>query len=246
MPARATLHKIHLVLNRLREATHAARSIIMQGWNGPLGCYLHLSVFPATSNLLMIIKEQRGPAALWKQAPIQPGVALHPQSSWIKSRCLTKKKKKEKKEKTQEKLAGRLPRTTCKPPATPGRGGYSKYSKQARCDINNTVCAAGPAQTQATKTTLTEKKNQIKWIQQQPRREDPSLLNSLQILYQNTVCELIIRVHVTSIQIHIYAHDTICIYTDNDKGKQHDKFVAERERRSDFRWNGTKLVFSCH
>lgn len=127
MPARATLHKIHLVLNRLREATHAARSIIMQGWNGPLGCYLHLSVFPATSNLLMIIKEQRGPAALWKQAPIQPGVALHPQSSWIKSRCLTKKKKKKN---TQEKLAGRLPRTTCKPPATPGRDGYSKYSEQ--------------------------------------------------------------------------------------------------------------------
>lgn len=120
MPAPATLHKIHLALNRLREATHAARSIIMQGWNGPLGCYLHLSVFPATSNLLMIIKEQRGPAALWKQGPSQPGMALHPQSSWIKAVVWQ----------NQEKLAGRLPWTTCKPPATPGWDGYSKYREQ--------------------------------------------------------------------------------------------------------------------
>lgn len=106
MPAPATLHKIHLVLNRLREATHAARSIIMQGWNGPLGCYLHLSVFPATSNLLMIIKEQRGPAALWKQAPSSrewPRIHNH-----FELKPLF--------DKNQEKLAGRLPRTTCKPP----------------------------------------------------------------------------------------------------------------------------------
>lgn len=118
MPAPATLHKIHLVRNRLREATHAARSIIMQGWNGPLGCYLHLSVFPATSNLLMIIKEQRGPAALWKQAPSSrewPCIHNHPELKPLF-------------DKNQEKLAGRLPRTTCKPPATPGWDGYSKYS----------------------------------------------------------------------------------------------------------------------
>lgn len=110
----------------LREATHAARSIIMQGWNGPLGCYLHLSVFPATSNLLMIIKEQRGPAALWKQAPASPGngpcIHNHPELKPLF-------------DKNQEKLAGRLPRTTCKPPpppapstyTTPGWDGYSKY-----------------------------------------------------------------------------------------------------------------------
>lgn len=120
IPAPATLHKIHLVLNGLREATHAARSIIMQGWNGPLGSYLHLSVFPATSNLLMIIKEQRGPAAPWKQAPASrewPCIHNHPELKPLF-------------DKNQEKLAGRLPRTTCKPPATPGWDGYSKYSEQ--------------------------------------------------------------------------------------------------------------------
>lgn len=120
IPAPATLHKIHLVLNGLREATHAARSIIMQGWNGPLGSYLHLSVFPATSNLLMIIKEQRGPAAPWKQAPSSrewPSIHNHPELKPLF-------------DKNQEKLAGRLPRTTCKPPATPGWDGYSKYSEQ--------------------------------------------------------------------------------------------------------------------
>lgn len=120
MPAPATLHKIHLVLNRLREATHAARSIIMQGWNGPLGCYLHLSVFPATSNLLMIIKEQRDPAALWKQAPSSrewPCIHNHFELKPLFDKNL-------------EKLAGRLPRFTCKPPATPGWDGYSKYSEQ--------------------------------------------------------------------------------------------------------------------
>lgn len=130
MPARATLHKIHLVLNRLREAAHAARSIIMQGWNGPLGCYLHLSVFPATSNLLMIIKEQRGPAALWKQAPSSREWPCIHNHSELKPLF----------DKNQEKLAGRLPRTTCKPPATPGWDGYSKYSEQARCDIKILFC----------------------------------------------------------------------------------------------------------
>lgn len=125
MPAPATLHKIHLVLNRLREATHAARSIIMQGWNGPLGCYLHLSVFPATSNLLMIIKEQRGPAALWKQAPASREWPCIHNHSELKPLF----------DKNQEKLAGRLPRTTCKPLATPGWDGYRKYTEQHRCGI---------------------------------------------------------------------------------------------------------------
>lgn len=115
MPAPATLHKIHLVLIRLREATHAARSIIiMQGWNGPLGCYLHLSVFPATSNLLMIIKEQRGPAALWKRAPSSrewPCIHNHPELKPLF-------------DKNQEKHAGRLPRTTCKPPSVYTHAGF--------------------------------------------------------------------------------------------------------------------------
>lgn len=130
MPAPVPLHKIHLVLNRLREATHAARSIIMQGWNGPLGCYLHLSVFPATSNLLMIIKEQRGPAALWKQASSSrewPCIHNHPELKPLF-------------DKNQEKLAGRLPRTTCKPPASPSWNGCSKYSRGARCDIKILFC----------------------------------------------------------------------------------------------------------
>ena len=124
MPAPATLHKIHLVLNRLREATHAARSIIMQGWNGPLGCYLHLSVFPATSNLLMIIKEQRGPAALWKQAPASRGwpcIHNHPELKPLF-------------DKKQEKLVGRLPRTTCKPPRYIRLGWILQIQRAACCD----------------------------------------------------------------------------------------------------------------
>lgn len=123
--APATLHKIHLVLNRLREATHAARSIIMQGWNGPLGCYLHLSVFPATSNLLMMIKEQRGSAARWKRAPSSrewPRIHNHPELKPLF-------------DKNQEKLAGRLPRTTCKPPATPHQVGVDATNPASRCDI---------------------------------------------------------------------------------------------------------------
>lgn len=130
MRAPATLHKIHLVLNRLREATHAARSIIMQGWNGPLGCYLHLSVFPATSNLLMIIKEQRGPAALWKQAPASREWPCIHNHSELKPLF----------DKNQEKLEGRLPRTTCEPPATPGWDGYRKYSEQHAVISNYCFC----------------------------------------------------------------------------------------------------------
>lgn len=94
----------------------------MQGWNGPLGCYLHLSVFPATSNLLMMIKEQRGSAALWKRAPSSrewPRIHNHPELKPLF-------------DKNQEKLAGRLPRTTCKPPPqrTAGWDGRNKFSQQ--------------------------------------------------------------------------------------------------------------------
>lgn len=164
MPAPATLHKIHLVVNRLREATHAARSIIMQGWNGPLGCYLHLSVFPATSNLLMIIKEQRGPAALWKQAPSSrewPCIHNHPELKPLF-------------DKNQEKLAGRLPRTTCKPPATPGWDGYNKY-QTARRDIKILFCGSTNLGDRSTTKTSDKKEQQYKWnifFLQQPRRKD--------------------------------------------------------------------------
>lgn len=126
MPAPATLHKIHLVVNRLRGATHAARSIMMQGWNGPLGCYLHLSVFPATSNLLMIIKEQRGPAAVWKQSPQPasrgngPCIHNHPELKPLL-------------DKNQGKLAGRLPRPTCKDPPPHQVGMDPANVQQAAC-----------------------------------------------------------------------------------------------------------------
>lgn len=64
-----------------------------------MGCYLHLSVFPATSNLLMVIKEQRGPHPDGNG----PCIHNHPELKPLF-------------DKNQEDLAGR--RTTCKPPAT--------------------------------------------------------------------------------------------------------------------------------
>lgn len=124
--APATLHKIHLVLNRLREATHAARPIIMQGWNGPLGCYLHLSVFPATSNLLMMIKEQRGSAALWKRAPSSrewPRIHNHPELKPLF-------------DKNQEKLAGRLPGPLVSPLPHRTRSGWTPQIQPAAVKLS--------------------------------------------------------------------------------------------------------------
>lgn len=132
MPAPATLHKIHLVPNRLREATHAARSIMMQGWTGPLGCYLHLSVFPATSNLLMVIKEQRGPAAPWKRAPSSRGWPCIHNHSELKPSF---------DKKTGGKLEGRLPLTTCKTPRHPRLGRILQYTKSGVLRAQNTVFA---------------------------------------------------------------------------------------------------------
>lgn len=93
------------------------------------GCYLHLSVFPATSNLLMIIKEQRvgAPAARTPpHHPIHAGTAPHPTIILKLKSLLDKKHNQKKKIKINLEKPGRggSPRTTCKLPATqPGPGG---------------------------------------------------------------------------------------------------------------------------